>query len=511
MSKPILEATNISKSFGSVKALKDVSLTINKGEIRCLAGENGCGKSTIVKIIAGVLTPDTGKVTIDDKEYEKLTPIAAIKEGIQVIYQDLSLFQHMSVAENIAMNKMIYEKKKFVNKAEIYEIARTQLERIGVTLDLNESVGNLSIANRQLVAICRALALDAKVLFMDEPTTALTKKEVDRLFKIVLELKQNGLSVVFISHKLNEVFQIADTITIFRDGNKIGDFETKDLNEKSLSYHMTGREIEYPRYKREFEDENNLLEVKNLTKKGNYKDINFSLRKGDILGITGLLGAGRTELALSIFGLNKPDSGDILISGEKVAINSPSDAIKHKIALLPEDRTTQGLFLKQSMKNNVTSTILHKLKNKFGVIDEKKQEEVATESVNEINVNNKDIDLFVKNLSGGNAQKVVIGKWMVTDPEIFILDTPTVGIDIGSKSEIYDKIHAFAENGMGVILISDEIEEIVANSNKVLVMYDGEIIEYIDEEKMQEDDINHYIFDIINNPTKKVERSEIDG
>lgn len=500
MGNTLLLAENIYKSFEGVQALKDVSIEIDKGQIKCLAGENGCGKSTLVKILSGVYTPDKGAIFINEKKYNSLTPIAAIGEGIQVIYQDLSLFPHMSVAENIAMNKMVYDKKKLVNWSEINRIAEEQLVKIGASLDLKAPVRNLSIANKQLVAICRALSLEAKVLFMDEPTTALTKKEVDRLLSVVLGLKKKGISVVFISHKLNEIFEISDSITVLRDGQKVGDFTSTELNPKSLSYYMTGKEIGYKRYKKEGSDDNNILEVRSLTKKGMYKDVSFTVNKGDILGITGLLGSGRTEIALSLFGLNKPDSGQILVEDKPVEINSPTEAMKNGIALLPEDRLTQGLFLESSIKSNITATILNKLKNTFGLMNDRKEEDIATDTVNDMNVNNKNIDLYVKKLSGGNQQKVVLGKWMVTDPKLFILDTPTVGVDVGSKSEIYEKIQQNAANGMGIIIISDEIEEILANCNKVMIMHEGNVIEYLNEEELNSESVQDRIFNIINNP-----------
>jgi simple sugar transport system ATP-binding protein len=500
MGNTLLLAKNISKSFDGVQALKNVSIEIEKGKIKCLAGENGCGKSTLVKILSGVYTPDEGEITIAGKKYSSLTPITAIEEGIQVIYQDLSLFSHMTVAENIAMNKMLYSKKKLVNWDEINRIAKEQLEKIGATLDLQTPIRNLSIANRQLVAICRALSLEAKILFMDEPTAALTKKEVDRLLSIVLGLKEKGISVVFISHKLNEVFQISDSITVIRDGNKIGDFTSDELNPKSLSYYMTGREIGYKRYKKTNDDSSNILEVKNLSKKGMFEDINFTVNKGDILGITGLLGSGRTEIALSLFGLNPPDSGEVLIENKPVKLSSPAEAMKHGIALLPEDRLSQGLFLESSTKTNITVTILDKLKSSLGIVDKNKEKEISINAVKNVNVNNKNIDLHVKKLSGGNQQKIVLGKWMVTDPKLFILDTPTVGVDIGSKSEIYEKIQESAANGMGIIIISDEIEEILANCNKAIIMHEGKIVEYLDEKGLNDEDAQDRIFNIINNP-----------
>jgi len=485
MTTDILIAENITKTYGGIRALDDVSVSIGKGEIRCLVGENGCGKSTFVKTVAGVITPDSGRIIINGKHYHKLNAINAINEGVQVIYQDLSLFTHMTVAENIAMNKLKAEHTRLVNWKKVYEVAREQLELIGVSIDLNATVGEISIANRQLVAICRALSLDTKILFMDEPTTALTNKEVDRLLSIVMDLKSKGLSIVFISHKLNEVFKVADSITIFRDGKKVGDFPSKSLDENTLAYHMTGRDVEYPRYKRVIRKDEPLIEVEGLTKKGNFENVSFSIRKGDILGITGLLGSGRTELALSLFGLNPPDSGTIKFNGKPVKIKSPQDAVNIGIGLLPEDRSTQGLFLNKSINENISSALIDKMKTKIGFVDTLSQSKLANEKVKHLRIRTPSISLPVKSLSGGNQQKTVIAKWVATGPKLFILDTPTVGVDIGAKSEIYEQIHNFADEGMGVILISDEFEEIRANCNKVLILSEGKVVALIDENEIQ--------------------------
>lgn len=355
--KNIVVAEHICKSYVGVQALDDVSITIKEGEIKCLAGENGCGKSTFVKIIAGVEQPTSGTIQINGKDMTKHNTKEAINEGIQVIFQDLSLFDAMTVAENIAMNKLVKEGKSLTNRKEIEKIAKDALKLIGVDIPLEEQIQELSIANRQLIAICRALALDAKLLFMDEPTTALTKNEVDSLLNIVLGLKKRGIAVVFISHKLDEVMRIADSITVIRDGHKVGDFNASDIDEKKLAYYMTGRDVVYKKYERNCTDDSKLLEVKNLSKKGNYENISLDVRKGDILGITGLLGAGRTELALSIFGLNKPDGGEIYVEGKKAAINSPEDAIDLGIGLVPEERGVQGLFLQKSVNENVAAAI----------------------------------------------------------------------------------------------------------------------------------------------------------
>ncbi|QJD83191.1 sugar ABC transporter ATP-binding protein [Cohnella herbarum] len=500
MFPPIVSANNITKSYMGVKALDDVSVTINQGEILCLAGENGSGKSTFVKTVSGVITPDSGEIVFGGTSYRKVTPIQAIDLGVQVIYQDLSLFPHMTVAENIAMNKMIATRKRLVNWREMNRIAEEQLERIQLSLDLKSKVESLSVANRQLVAICRALSQNAKVLFMDEPTTALTKKEVDRLLSIVMDLKRNGLSVVFISHKFDEIFEISDQITIFREGKKTGDYAAKELDHKSLSFHMTGRQVEFPRYKRTAKDDSPLLEVRNLKKSGHYDNINFTVRRGDIMGIIGLLGSGRTELALSLFGLNPSDSGQLWMKGKPCTINSPVDAVNQGIALLPEDRHSQGLFMRQSVKENITSTIHEQLRSPTGFIDRAKQNDIAEDFVRKLRIRTHNVDTPIRNLSGGNQQKGVISKWVATTPELFILDTPTVGVDIGSKSEIYEQIHRFTAENMGVILITDELDEIMANCNKLLIMYDGRIVEALTEDDLDKPDVREHIMSVMSSP-----------
>ncbi|MGJ8720648.1 MAG: sugar ABC transporter ATP-binding protein [Salinibacterium amurskyense] len=481
---PILSARGLAKSFGGVQALHGIDFEVGVGEIRCLAGENGSGKSTFVKIISGVNTADHGTITIAGEEMTSMNPREASAAGIQVIYQDLSLFGHLSVAENIAINRMMHDGSRFVNRTTMREIAQQQLTRVGVDLPLDAPVSSLSVANKQIVAICRALSMDARILFMDEPTTALTGREVQRLLSIIIDLKDRGLSTVFISHKLDEVFEVADSITIFRDGAKVGDFAASDLDELSLSRHMTGRDVTYNRYVREQTDDAPILEVAGLSRKGNYENVDFSIRPGDIVGLTGLLGSGRTELALSLFGLNKPDSGTIAMRGKQVDVSAPWVAMKHGIALLPEDRLSQGLFPAQSVAVNASATMLDRIVNKIGMLSRPLEKTLADTIVRELQVNNRDTSTPVIHLSGGNQQKVAIGKWIKRNPSIFILDSPTVGIDIGSKSEIYEQIHRLAESGMGVLFISDEPEEIVANCNRVVVMHAGAV-----DARFTEDDV----------------------
>ncbi len=506
--EPILSASNISKSFIGVRALNNIDITINAGEIHCLAGENGCGKSTLVKCISGVYTPDEGTIQIEGQTCGSMTPIEAMNHGIQVIYQDLSLFQHMTVAENIAISKLKFENTKIINWKTIKAIAKEQLDKIGVTMDLDETVGEISMANKQMVAICRALAQNAKILFMDEPTTALTKTEVSHLMKVMLELKNKGLAIVFISHKLDEVFEVADKITIFRNGNKIGDFNSSDLDEKSLSYYMTGREIEYPRYHRTYKDNTPILSVEHLTRKGQYEDMSLTVRAGDIIGLTGLLGSGRTELAMSLFGLNKTQAGVIKINGKEVDINSPMVAKKYGIALLPEDRSREGLFIERKIRENISVPIIDTICKK-GIVNWKKENEIAEKYVEELKVRTPSIETVVGTLSGGNQQKVVISKWIATSPKVFIMDTPTVGIDIGSKAEIYEQIHKFADEGMAIILISDEIQEVMANCNRVLVMAHGKCVVELSEEDLMQEGADKHLAEIIGNQKEKALSQEV--
>ena len=492
----VLVAKNITKRYIGVQALDNVDFTIKRGEIKCLAGENGSGKSTLVKIIAGVEKADAGTMIINEKEWnESYNALHAIDEGIQVIYQDLSLFSQMTVAENITMNLFVRQKKKIIGKQEMYSIAKSALDKIGVSVDLDAVVEELPIATKQLIAICRALTQDAKILFMDEPTTALTKNEVDRLLNIVKGLKEKGFSIVFISHKLDEVFAIADSITVLRNGALVGTFDPKEINPKKLSYYMTGREVIYEKYNKPevLDDGSDVIEINNLSKTGNFSDISFSVQKGDIVGVTGLLGSGRTELALALFGLNKPNAGEIWFEGREVFIDHPEDALELGIALVPEDRATQGLLLGKSVSENINAAILDRMKTRLRLINFKNQDNLAEECKKRFNIKAHRVKTLVKTLSGGNQQKVVISKWVSSNPKLLILDTPTVGIDIGSKAEMYCIIQELAKSGLGVIIISDEIEEIVTNCNRVIVMFAGKKVKEFSEEEMKAENIGKKI------------------
>lgn len=353
MAEYLIRATEVRKYFAGVKALDGVSLEIKPGEIHCLAGENGCGKSTLIKIISGVYQKDSGSIEFEGKELHKITPISAIQNGIQVIYQDFSIFPNLSVMENLAINSQLVEKKKLVNWKTMRKIAEEAIAKIDFRVDLDARLGELSVAEKQMVAICRALMFHAKLIIMDEPTTALTKKEVKALFRVILQLKEQGIAILFVSHKLDEVFEISERFTVFRNGKVTTTGNTADLDNRKFTYYMTGREFEEKIYEAKNLTEAPVLEVSNLSLEGYYGGIDISLRGGEILGITGLLDSGRTELALSLFGMKPADGGTIRVRGEEVRLRTPQDAIRSGIGFVPEDRLSEGLFLSQSIGDNL--------------------------------------------------------------------------------------------------------------------------------------------------------------
>ena len=483
MAEVFLAAKGISKTFVGVKALDNVNLSIGKGEIHCLIGENGSGKSTLIKIIGGVYRADSGTISIDGVEMHGTQAIEAIRAGVQIIYQDLSLFPNLTVAENISVNQMLESNQQTVNWKNVRETARKALEEIGEDIPLDERVENLSVAKKQIIAISRALTQNAKLIIMDEATAAITSEEVAHLFSIILKLKERGIATLFVSHKLGEVFEIAENITILRDGKLVGVYPSQELNEEKLAFIMTGRNLAFEpyRYDPSMKGDTPLLEVKHLAKKSQYRDINFTLHPGEILGIIGLIGSGRTEVVQSVFGLDPADSGEILMDGSVVNITNPRDGMKHGIAFLPEDRLTQGLYEAQSIGDNIVVTILDRFLKKSQLLNVGKKRESEAQWVENLSIKTPTPDNPVNSLSGGNQQRVVIAKWLATDPKVFILDGPTIGIDIGSKHTIHEIIRGLAREGMGIIMISDEAQEILDNCNRILVMSNGTIIREIED------------------------------
>ena len=480
MSEYLLKAVDINKSFVGVKALQGVSLEIKPGEIHCLAGENGCGKSTLIKVISGVYQPDSGYIEFDGKKYTQITPLEAIAMGIQVIYQDFSIFPNLTVMENLAFNTELAAGHKLVNKRRMRKIAEEALSKINFDMELDRLVGTLSVAEKQMVAICRALMFNAKLIIMDEPTTALTKKEVSALFEIILKLKAQGIAILFVSHKLNEVFEISERFTIFRSGQLIVTGNTSDLDDKKFSFYMTGREFDNKKFKPSYESSGNVLEVKNLSLTGAFEDISFGLRRGEILGITGLLDSGRTELALSLFGIRKATGGQILKEGTAITIASPRDAIRSGIGFVPEDRLSEGLFLPQSIGDNIIISEIDDLTTGPSVLKRKKCQEEIDYWVKDMAIKTPDPNNACTTLSGGNQQRIVLAKWLACKPDVLILNGPTVGVDIGSKHVIHSILQRLADQGMAVIIISDDLPEVLENCSDLIVMKDGRIVARLD-------------------------------
>ncbi len=490
MSEYLLEMSGICKSFAGVHALDHVDFKVRPGKVMCLAGENGCGKSTLVKIISGVYTKDEGQVTFEGKTISKITPAEATQLGIQVIYQDLSIFPNLTVMENLAINSEITAGKKIVNKKRWEATAKEALSKIGYNIDLHARMGELSVADKQLVAICRALLFNAKLIIMDEPTTALTKKEVDALFKTVRQLRDSGIAIMFISHKTEEIFEISDDVCIMRNGQNVYSGPTAELTRDKYTYYLTGRNLEPDFFVPKNISKEPVLKVDKLTLKNKRcKNVSFELRKGEILGVTGLLGSGRTELALALFGLEKIESGRIELNGKEVKINSPMAAQKARIGYVPEDRLTEGLCLNQPIADNITLASLKRLSNALSIL--RKKDIVAEANIwkDKFAIKTDDVRKNASTLSGGNQQKIVLSKWLSNDLDVLILNGPTVGVDVGAKQDIHHLVHELANDGLAVIMISDDLPEVVVNCNRAIVMKEGLIVGEMTSEDLTEENI----------------------
>jgi len=469
--------THVTMKFSGVTALNALDWDVRRGEVHCLMGENGCGKSTAIKVLSGINKPEPGAVIeIDGKRYEELTPHLSKQLGIQVIYQDLSLFPNLSVFENISIEEVLGSYAKVISRAGMRARANSTMQRMGISLPLDAKVGDLPIATRQLVAICRGMASEARLLFMDEPTASLTRAEVDSLLEVVRRLKSDGVAIVFVSHKLDEVIKIADRVTVLRDGNKLGTYPAEGLNDQCLGQLMTGMEIAHSVRARDCSSAPAVLEVKGLCRAGEYRHVDFSVRKGEIVGLVGLLGAGRTELALSLFGMSPPDRGAVMLDGKPMRARSNRQAIEAGIAYVSEDRLSIGLNMRQSVQDNMVLAVLNRISSRLGWLPPERRAQVATEWKAKLRIKIPSLEAPVSQLSGGNAQRVVLTKWLATQPKLLILDSPTVGVDIGNKQGIYEIVHGLAELGLAVLLISDEVPEVYFNCDRVLHMRNGELV-----------------------------------
>lgn len=473
-SKEVLRVENVNMTFPGVKALNGVKLQLHSGEVHALMGENGAGKSTLIKIIAGVQKPDEGaKLFLDGKEAAFMNVDESIRHGINTIFQDLCLFPNLTVAENICIG---YLNDKLISWKKMRELARTSLSRLNVDINVDDQLGKLSVAKQQLVAIARAISLNCKILIMDEPTASLSFKEVEILYDIIDKLKAEGISILFISHKLDEVFRVADRVTVLRDGEWIGSEDIHSLDEASLVKMMVGRSVEYLALNETSYVQESLMSVRGISKKGNYKDISFELSKGEILAITGLVGSGRSETVMALYGLNAPDSGEIWIKGTQVKINSVADALKNKIAFIPEDRHDEGLILNLKIKDNITISVLKQLLTKLHTIDNNRVNMMADEYIEKLNIKPPQREKLACYLSGGNQQKLAIAKGITTTPEILIVDEPTHGVDIAAKTEIHKLLKELAKEGMAIIIVSSEWQEVFAISDRIIIMSQGCIV-----------------------------------
>lgn len=489
MEEAILEIKNVTKRFPGVTALKEVSFNVNKGEIHALVGENGAGKSTLIKILSGVNSLEEGELYLHGEQVRFSKPIEAIEKGISVVHQEIKLVSTLSAAENIFIGRPVLNKLGLLDRKQLNKNARNLLDSIGADI-INEKtiVSRLSIAEQQMVEICKALSYNSEIIIMDEPSATLTNKELTLLFKILNNLKKMGITVIYISHRLEEIFEIADRVTVLRDGRHIYTGNVSEVDRKKLISMMVGRELENEYPKEFFERGEPILEVRSLNRPGVLKNISFTLYKGEILGFAGLVGSGRTELARTIFGAdyNKNITGEIIIKGKPAAIRRVQNATKHGIALIPEDRKSQGLVLGMSIKQNISMANIRRIKAK-GFLSRRKEAILAKNYIQALRIVTPDENRQVRNLSGGNQQKVVIAKWLAADSEIMILDEPTRGVDVGAKAEIYKLLNTFIKEGKAVIMISSEMPEIIGMCDRVLVFREGSIVgEFMRDEVTQE-------------------------
>ena len=483
-----LHLVGISKSFPGVKALNNVHLNVRKGEVHGLVGENGAGKSTLMKILSGAYVKDEGEIYWQGKKVEINKPKDAEELGIAIIYQEFNLVPQLSISENIWLGRepLVNKALQLIDWTEMHKRTRTLLAELNLDFDPKRPVAGLGIASQQMVEIAKALSLNAKLLIMDEPTSALSKNEIDQLFSVIQALKDKGVSIIYISHHLEEVFEICDRGTVLRDGNYVATIDPKQTSKDELIQLMVGRTLDqqYPKVKAKRGEE--VLRVENLNRRGVLKDINFSAYAGEVLGISGLVGSGRTELVKAIFGADPVDSGKIFIYGKEVQISSPQSAIEAGMGLLPEDRKYEGLVLKLSVKQNVSMASLGKLL-KRGMLQLNIEKSKVLDFIDKLRILTPSIEKEVQNLSGGNQQKVVLAKWLASQSRILIFDEPTRGIDVGAKVEVYNLMNELVKNGVAVIMVSSEMPEILGMSDRIMVIHQGQLACVINcEEATQE-------------------------
>ena len=488
--QPILSLRNISKSFFGNKVLDAIAFDVDPGTVHAVVGENGAGKSTLMKIIGGIYTRDTGEIRIEGKPIDCSTPIKAMREGISVVHQELSLAENLSVAQNVYSNREPVNAFGFIREKELNRNVKTIFDRMGIAIDPRELAGNLSVAQQQLVEIAKALSQDAQLIIMDEPTSSLSEKEVDYLYTIVDGLKADGLTLIFISHKLDEVFRVADRISVLRDGKLVGTVETANSDTDEIIRMMVGRHMDdlYPPKSTNIGTDT-IFEVRGLCRDGVFKDISFALKKGEILGFSGLVGAGRSEVARSLFGADPFDDGEIRLNGQVVEIKNPKDAIRQGLCYLTEDRKLLGLFQSETVMWNIVSASMRKFINRWGFYRQSAIKELSQNYLKKLDIRPANDEINVLSLSGGNQQKVLMAKWLSAKPKVIIVDEPTRGVDVGAKSQIHMLLRELAESGIGVIVISSEQPEIIGVSDRILVFCEGQITKDFGDEPVTQESI----------------------
>lgn len=492
---PALRLRNVSKTFGGVRALKSVDFEVGQGEVHCLAGENGCGKSTLIKIVTGVYTPDPGaEMEFFGETLTRITPQRARALGIAVIWQDLALFPHMSVAENIAFDDMVGLMPRLVLPGAYRARVQAVLDRLKVRLDLDAPLNTLPIAQRQIVAIARALMGQARLVFMDEPTASLTQSETDALLDVVRALSADGVAIVFVSHRLAEVIDVAQRVTVVRDGNLVGVFPTRGMTQYRLGELMTGTSHEHVVTAHDRSGSPVVLQTDGLTREGEFADITLTIREGEVLGLTGLIGAGRTELAHALIGMTRPDHGTIRLRGDVIRPRSIRDAIRAGIAYVSEDRLSLGLIQPQSIADNTVISVLDRILGALGLISGRQKDDLVGKWIAELAIKIGQPEDAVSTLSGGNQQRVVLAKWLAIRPRLLILDSPTVGVDVGARAGIFRIVRQLADQGLAILLISDEVSEVLFNADRVLHMAEGRIVGEYDPRQTQIPDLEGRIY-----------------
>ena len=495
MSEVLLEIKGLEKTFPGVRALKGVQLTVNKGEVHSLMGENGAGKSTLIKVLTGIYQKNGGTIIFDGKEIDCKTPIEANEVGISTIYQELNLVLFQTVYENLFLGREPRTSFGAIDRKKMITESERILKDLGIEVDVTKPLSNYSTAIQQMVAIARAVSLDAKLVIMDEPTSSLDKKEVGVLFRIIRQLKAKGISVIFISHKLDEIFEIVDRLTVFKDGEYVGDYDIEELDQFKLISLMVGKEnvkLERKKSGYKFADEETAVEMKNIQQGMRLNGIGIDIKKGEILGLSGLLGSGRSELAQVLFGTCKPDEGEVFWFGEPANIKKPVDAINKGMGFCTEDRKTEGIVPHLSVKENMTLALLPKIQ-KMGFVDGKKQDEIAKQYIERLRIKTPSPEQLICNLSGGNQQKVLLARWMCMNPKLIILDEPTRGIDVGAKAEIEILIQELSDAGISILMISSEIAELERNCDRVVVMRDGRAVGEVIDKDINQDKIMELI------------------